>query len=80
MKGRMEAMESTIEDQAMKTKRGQTVMVIKMKRFLQGVQEEKEVLMKDLQRKRDEILKADKKQVEEFETKLKEKDEELQAL
>ena len=80
MKGRIEAIESTIEEQVMRIKRGQTVMVTQMKEFLQEIQDEKEILVNDLQKKKDEVLKADKKWAEEFETKLKEKDEELQVL
>ena len=83
LKEKIDAVESTIEDQGMRMKRGKSVIGIKMKEFLQAVQEERNTFEKKLEEKKDEVMQAHKKWREsekEFETKLKEKDDEVQAL
>ena len=80
---RIETVESTIEDQGMSVKRGKSVIDIKMKEFLQTVEQDRKTLENKFEEKKYEVMKLEKECREsekDFETKLKEKDKEVHAL
>ena len=67
----------------MRVKCGKSVIDVKMKEFLQAVEQERKTLENKLEKKKYEAMKVNEKWREskmEFETKLKERDDEMQAL